>query len=41
MAAGDKAAARKALEDLKRVWHSADASLPEMAELNRLLTQVK
>ena len=41
LAAGDKAVARKALGDLKRVWHSADASLPELAELNRLLEQAK
>jgi len=41
LAAGDKAAARKALEDLKRVWHSADPALSEVAELNRLLAQVK
>jgi tetratricopeptide (TPR) repeat protein len=41
LAAGDSAVARKALTDLKRVWHSADASLPELAELNRLLAQVK
>lgn len=38
---GDKPAARKALEDLKRIWHSADASLPEVRELNRLLAQLK
>jgi Flp pilus assembly protein TadD len=37
LVAGDKAAARKALNDLKRNWHSADPSLPEMAELNRLI----
>jgi tetratricopeptide (TPR) repeat protein len=41
LAAGDKAVARRALEDLKRVWHSADASLPEVAELNRMLERVK
>jgi len=41
MVAGDKGAARKALEELKRIWHSADASLPELAELNRLLGQAK
>jgi Tfp pilus assembly protein PilF len=41
IAAGDKRAARTALEDLKRVWHAADTSLPEMAELNRLLEQAK
>ena len=36
LAGGDTAAARKALDDLRRAWHSADASLPELAELNRL-----
>lgn len=41
LAARDKAGARKALEELKRVWHSADASLPELAELNRLLAENK
>jgi len=41
LAAGDKPASRKALEELKRVWHSADASLPELAEVNRLLEQAK
>jgi tetratricopeptide (TPR) repeat protein len=40
-AAGDKGAARKALEELKRVWHSADPSLPELAELNRILEKAK
>ena len=40
-ASGDKAAARKALEELKRIWHSADASLPELAEVNRLLGQAR
>jgi tetratricopeptide (TPR) repeat protein len=41
LAAGDRTAARKALEELKRIWHSADASLPDLAELNRLLAQLK
>jgi Flp pilus assembly protein TadD len=41
LAAGDRGAAGKALEELKRVWHSADASLPELAELNRLLERTK
>ena len=41
LAAGDKPAARKALEELERVWHSADAQLPEVAELNRLLGKAK
>jgi tetratricopeptide (TPR) repeat protein len=41
LAAGDKPGALKALEDLKRVWHSADPALPEVAELNRLLSQIK
>ena len=41
IASGDKAVARRALEELKRVWHSADASLPELEEVNRLLEQVK
>jgi tetratricopeptide (TPR) repeat protein len=40
LAVGDTAAARKALGDLKRAWHSADARLPEVAELDRLLTQM-
>lgn len=40
-AAGDKTVARKALEELKRVWHSADPSIPEMAELNRLLGSLR
>lgn len=41
LTAGDKAVAKKALEDLKRIWHSADPALPDVAELNRLLDQVK
>lgn len=41
LAAGDKAAARTALEDLKKAWHSADPTLPEVAELNRLLGQLQ
>lgn len=41
LAAGDSAAARKALTDLKRAWHSADGSLPEVAELNRLLERLR
>jgi tetratricopeptide (TPR) repeat protein len=41
MAAGDKTAARKALEELKRMWHSADASLPELVEVNRMLGSLK
>jgi tetratricopeptide (TPR) repeat protein len=41
LAAGDSTVARKALADLKRAWHSADASMPEVAELNRLLERVK
>jgi tetratricopeptide (TPR) repeat protein len=40
LAVGDTAAARKALGDLKRAWHSADARLPEVAELDRLLAQM-
>lgn len=41
LAAGDKSAARKALEDLTRIWHSADPMLPEVAELRRMLELVK
>jgi tetratricopeptide (TPR) repeat protein len=41
LAAGDTTVARKALSDLKRNWHSADASLPEVAELNQLLARIK
>jgi cytochrome c-type biogenesis protein CcmH/NrfG len=41
LASGDQVVARQALTDLKRAWHSADASLPEVAELDRLLAQVK
>jgi len=41
IAAGDQVAAQKALGDLKRAWHSADAGLAEVAELNRLLGRVK
>ena len=41
LAAGDHVVARKALADLKRAWHSADAGLAEVAELDRLLGQVK
>jgi tetratricopeptide (TPR) repeat protein len=41
LAAGDTTGARKALEELKRVWHSADPSLNDVAELNRLLAEVK
>jgi Flp pilus assembly protein TadD len=37
LAAGDTTVARKALSELRRAWHSADGSLPEVAELNRLL----
>ncbi len=40
LAAGDQPAARKALGDLKRVWHSADGDLPERAELERLLARM-
>lgn len=41
LAAGDSAVARKALGDLKRNWHSADAALPEVVELNRLLATLR
>jgi predicted Zn-dependent protease len=40
LAAGDTTVARKALGDLKRAWHSADASLPELAELNQLMARL-
>lgn len=40
LAAGDTAVARKALGELKRNWHAADATLPELEELNRLLARV-
>src|SRR5688572_23760403 len=39
-AAGDSTVARKALTDLKRIWHSADKSLPELAEVERLLERI-
>ena len=41
LAAGDTAAASKAFEDLKRNWHSADANLPEVLELDRLLSRLR
>jgi Tfp pilus assembly protein PilF len=41
VAAGDHGVARKALEELKQIWHSADAGLPERAELDRLLARLK
>jgi tetratricopeptide (TPR) repeat protein len=41
LAAGDTTAARQALGVLKRNWHSADSTLPALAELNRLLAVVK
>jgi tetratricopeptide (TPR) repeat protein len=41
LAAGDSVVARKTLTDLKRAWHSADGSLPEVVELNRLLERVR
>jgi tetratricopeptide (TPR) repeat protein len=37
LAAGDTATARKALAELRKNWHSADSSLREVAELNRLI----
>jgi tetratricopeptide (TPR) repeat protein len=40
-ATGDSAVARKALSDLKRVWHSADKNIPELAEVERLLERLK
>ncbi len=40
LAAGDSSAARKALGELKRTWHSADEGLAEVAELDRLLGKV-
>ncbi|HEX9565048.1 MAG TPA: hypothetical protein VF981_13785 [Gemmatimonadaceae bacterium] len=39
LAAGDLLAARRALGELKRIWRSADADLPEHAELERLLAR--
>jgi tetratricopeptide (TPR) repeat protein len=39
LAAGDREAARKALAELQRIWHSADAALPERAELDRLIAR--
>ena len=39
LAANDPAAARKALGDLKRTWHSADPGA-ELAELDRLLSRM-
>jgi tetratricopeptide (TPR) repeat protein len=38
---GDSAVARKALADLKRIWHSADKNLPELVEVDRLLERLK
>jgi hypothetical protein len=40
-AAGDMAAARKALGSLKSIWHAADPGLPEVGEVNRLLGALK
>jgi tetratricopeptide (TPR) repeat protein len=40
LAAGDTTVARKAVQDLKRSWHSADAALPQKAELNRLIVRL-
>ena len=39
LAAGDTAVARKAVADLKRTWHSADAELPQKGELIRLIVR--
>lgn len=41
IAAGDTAVAHKAFSDLKRVWHSADKNLPELAEVERMLERLK
>lgn len=41
LSAGDTAAAARALGDLKRAWHSADAGLAEVAEVDRLLARVR
>lgn len=38
-ASGDKAAVERALGDLKRNWHRADRDLPELAELEKLLSK--
>jgi tetratricopeptide (TPR) repeat protein len=40
LAARDHDVARKVLTDLKRAWHSADAGLAEVAEMDRLLAQL-
>jgi tetratricopeptide (TPR) repeat protein len=41
LAAGDSTVARKALTDLKRIWHSADKTLVELVEVERLLEKLK
>ena len=40
-AAGDSVVARKALTDLKRIWHSADKNVPELAEVEHMLERLK
>src|SRR5688572_29509471 len=40
LAAGDTAVARKAVADLKRTWHSADAELSQKGELTRLIVRL-
>ena len=40
-ARGDSAVARKALLDLKRVWHSADKDLPDMVEVEHMLGRLR
>jgi tetratricopeptide (TPR) repeat protein len=40
-AQGDSAVARKALSDLKLIWHSADKSLPELSEIEHMLERLK
>jgi tetratricopeptide (TPR) repeat protein len=39
--AGDSTVSRKALTDLKRIWHSADKGLLELAEVERMLEKLK
>jgi hypothetical protein len=40
-AIGDSAVARKALTDLKRNWHSADKSLPQVSEVEAMLQKIR
>jgi tetratricopeptide (TPR) repeat protein len=40
-AAGDSVIARKALTDLKRIWHSADKNVPELTEVEHMLERLR